>query len=212
MLREIDLSEVSDGKLYTGNDLVKADCQGCVGCSDCCRGMGSSILLDPWDVYQLTSFLNVTFEFLLNDILELNVVDGIILPNLKMQGEHESCSFLNEEGRCSIHSARPGFCRLFPLGRIYENEGFHYFLQIHECPKANKTKVKVKKWLGIPDLKQYEQFVLDWHNYLKERQLIAMNPESDATVVKQLSMEILQKFYLRPYKSGDFFHQFYARL
>ena len=212
MLREIDLSEVSDGKLYTGNDLVKADCQGCVGCSDCCRGMGSSILLDPWDVYQLTSFLNVTFEFLLNDILELNVVDGIILPNLKMQGEHESCSFLNEEGRCSIHSARPGFCRLFPLGRIYENEGFHYFLQIHECPKANKTKVKVKKWLGIPDLKQYEKFVLDWHNYLKERQLIAMNPESNATVVKQLSMEILQKFYLQPYKSGDFFHQFYARL
>lgn len=212
MLREIDLSEVSDGRLYTCNDLVKADCQGCTGCSDCCRGMGSSIVLDPWDIYQLTTHLNTTFESLLQNVLELNVVDGIILPNLKMQEENEACAFLNSEGRCSIHAARPGFCRLFPLGRIYEDNGFHYFLQIHECPKPNKTKVKVKKWLGIPDLKQYEKFILDWHDFLKKRQLIAMDPASDASVVKQLSMEVLNNFYLKPYKCGDFFHQFYERL
>ena len=37
MERNIDLKEVSDGSLYTSNDLVKADCGGCEGCSACCQ-------------------------------------------------------------------------------------------------------------------------------------------------------------------------------
>lgn len=52
MRRNVDLNEISDGKLYTSNDMVKADCYECQGCSACCRGMGKSIILDrskaPW--------------------------------------------------------------------------------------------------------------------------------------------------------------------
>ena len=43
MEREIDLKKISDGKLYTNKDMVKAGCGECQGCSDCCRGMGNSI-------------------------------------------------------------------------------------------------------------------------------------------------------------------------
>ena len=89
--------------------------------------MGNSIVLDPYDVYRLTSGLNCRFEDLLINKLDLNVVEGIILPNLKMSGRNESCAFLDEEGRCSIHSIRPGICRIFPLGRIYEDGSFQYF-------------------------------------------------------------------------------------
>ena len=53
MLREIDLSEISDGKLYTANDMVRIECQECKGCSSCCHDMGESIILDPYDLYQL---------------------------------------------------------------------------------------------------------------------------------------------------------------
>ena len=66
---------------------IKAGCDDCKGCSSCCRGMGNSIVLDPYDVYRLTTGLNCRFEDLLIDKLDLNVVDGIILPNLKMTGE-----------------------------------------------------------------------------------------------------------------------------
>ena len=52
MLREIDFAKVSDGKFYQLGDMVKADCQGCAGCSECCRGMGTSIVLDPLDVHR----------------------------------------------------------------------------------------------------------------------------------------------------------------
>ena len=119
MKRNVRMEEISDGKLYTANDLVKADCGDCEGCSACCRGMGSSIVLDPLDIYRLTTGLGVRFEQLLSDKIELNVADGIILPNLKMGGEKECCAFLNEEGRCSIHGIRPSICRFFPLGRFY---------------------------------------------------------------------------------------------
>ena len=166
MKREIDMSEISDGKLYVLNDMVKVGCNDCQGCFACCQGMGKSVILDPLDIYRLSKQLNYTFEQLLQKHIELNVVDGIILPNLRMEGPSEKCSFLNENGRCSIHKARPGICRLFPLGRYYENEGFQYFLQIHECKRENKTKVKVKNWIDTPDIKEYEKYILAWHNLL----------------------------------------------
>ena len=215
MLREIDLSEISDGKLYTGNDMVKADCRGCAGCSSCCQGMGSSIILDPLDIFRLTGHLSKSFEQLLEEALELNVVDGIILPNLKMTGKDERCVFLSPDGRCTIHKVRPGFCRLFPLGRYYENHSFRYFLQIHECPKPDKSKIKIKKWLDIENFRQYEKFTADWHYYLKERQEIAMRSEGreGANLVKKLSMDILRQFFVRPYeRETDFYTQIYARM
>ena len=121
MLRDIDLAAISDGRLYRQSDMVKAGCNDCKGCSDFCRGMGTSIVLDPFDIRRLCENLGQSFEELLTYAVELQVVDGIILPNLRMTKEEERCTFLNEEGRCSIHKFRPGFCRMFPLGRIYEN-------------------------------------------------------------------------------------------
>ena len=144
MKRNVDLRNISDGRLYTSNDMVKADCQDCKGCSACCKGMGESIILDPMDVFRLQQGTGMKFQEMLENYVSLQVVDGIVLPHLKMNQEGEGCAFLNEEGRCSIHPFRPGICRLFPLGRVYDEEGFHYFLQIHECKKKDRTKIKVK--------------------------------------------------------------------
>ena len=124
MKRQVSLEEISDGRLYSRKDMVRAGCGGCKGCCECCSGMGTSVILDPFDVYRLTAGLSCTFEELLVNKVELNVVDGIILPNLKMKSisdtgkamsdtdmtgtvTEEACAFLNEEGRCSIHAWRP---------------------------------------------------------------------------------------------------------
>lgn len=208
MKREIDLREISDGKLYGSNDLVKADCGDCAGCHACCCGMGQSIVLDPLDVLRLTAGLGTTFEGLLSGGVELRVADGIILPNLKMTGEREACSFLNAEGRCSIHAFRPGICRLFPLGRYYENGDFRYFLQVHECRKENRTKVKVKKWIDTPEIKKYEAFVRDWHNFLLEREAQVQKSPEEA---KAISMSVLKTFYLQPFAGEESFYEEFAR-
>ena len=212
MKRDIDLAEISDGKFYTLNDMVKADCQDCTGCSDCCRGMGESIVLDPMDIYRLCQGTGLSVAELLQDRLELHVVDGIVLPNLKMQGAEEVCSFLNKEGRCSIHPYRPGICRLFPLGRIYEEGGVKYFLQVRECSRRERTKIKVKKWIDVPESRKYEQFIVDWHYFLLavQEQIQQMQEEE---FEKKANMQILTAFYLTPYNlTEDFYSQFYGRL
>lgn len=199
-------------KLYKAGDLVKADCGGCQGCSACCQGMGDSIKLDPLDVYRLETNLGLTFEELMNSHMELHITEGSILPNLRMQGTKERCTFLNEEGRCVVHGFRPGLCRLFPLGRYYEEGGFSYYLQSQECPKKNKTKIKVGRWLDMPDLKKYEEFAAAWHFLLKDiRNLLEENQDEQLT--KELNMYVLNLFYTKPYDSGvDFFAQFEERL
>lgn len=212
MKRNVALHEISDGKLYGANDMVKANCNGCKGCYDCCQGMGNSIILDPFDINRLSTALKKPFEALMAEHIELSVVDGIILPNLKMVGTKERCSFLNEEGRCSIHAHRPGVCRLFPLGRYYENNSFHYFLQVHECSMPNKTKVKVSKWIDVNHLKDYEAYVKDWHYFLNAVE-DKIKECKDDTWIKNINMYLLHVFFMKNYDPNqDFYSQFYERL
>lgn len=212
MERRVSLDEISDGKLYGLNDMVKADSGGCEGCSACCRGMGTSIILDPLDIFRLTSNRGETFEQLLAGPLQLNVVDGIILPNIRMEGQEEKCSFLDQEGRCGIHPYRPGFCRLFPLGRVYEDRSFRYFLQVHECRRENRSKVKVRKWIDTPDVKAYDRFVADWHYFLRDLET-GMEDLGDEGLRKTVDMYVLKQFYITAYDvREDFYPQFYKRL
>jgi Fe-S-cluster containining protein len=211
MKRDIDINDISDGRLYSLNDMVRADCNDCPGCSSCCRGMGESIILDPRDIFQMSLGTGKSPKELLETYLELQVVEGIILPHLRQEGEAEACLFLDAQGRCRIHAFRPGICRLFPLGRIYENQEVKYFLQIHECPKPSKGKVKVKKWLDVPETKQYEQFILEWHYFLLDLQ-DEMERRADDSFQKEVNMLLLQLFFLCPYEmERDFYRQFQER-
>ena len=211
MKRNVDIMDISDGRLYEAGDMVKADTGGCGGCWACCHGMGTSIILDPYDVWRLQTEAGLGFEALLEKQVELNVVDGIILPNLKMQGSGETCAFLDPCGRCSIHAARPGVCRLFPLGRYYEGRDFRYFLQVQECKKENRSKVKVKKWVDTPRLAAYEEYIRRWHYFLEDTQHILDTGGSDE-LRRQVNLSLLKLFFLQPWETGDFYPQFEQRL
>ena len=214
MERNVEIDKISDGKRYGANDLVKVGCDDCRGCSACCHGMGDSIVLDPMDVYRLEKKLGKTMEeILLAGNVALRVVDGVILPHLKMTEQSDRCSFLNEEGRCTIHDIRPGFCRLFPLGRYYEDRSFRYFLQTHECKKTDRTKVRVRKWIDTPDFDRYEKFVCDWHYYLKDLEEEIAAKADDPSFAKMISLSVLKVFYMMPYDgAADFYGQFYSRM
>lgn len=210
-----NLTRVSDGKLYDLNDMVKVGCHDCKGCSLCCQDMGNSIILDPYDVYRLTENLNQSFEQLLASYVEFHVEDGLILPNLQMKEHAQStpaCVFLNEEGRCSVHEFRPGLCRIFPLGRNYDEDRLQYFLLLDECPAENKTKMKVSKWIDTPQLKENQEFLVAWHGLIKRIRSIIRQHASEDDFVKQINMVILQIFYMTPYTTEDFYTEFDQRL
>lgn len=212
MERNIDLGEVTDGRLYSLNDMAKLGCDDCVGCSACCHGMGSSIVLDPLDVFRLMQSEGCSFEELLKEKIELNIVDGLILPNLKMSEKTGACAFLNEAGRCSIHPYRPGICRIFPLGRLYEDGSFKYILQVNECHKENRTKVKVGKWIDTPQLATNQQYINTWHYFLKDMEGLIKQAD-DPEVTRQLTMYVLNMFFVTPYEpEQDFYGQFEVRM
>jgi len=152
-----------------------------------------------------------TLQELIGSYLELGVVDGVVLPHLKMQDVQEQCGFLNREGRCSIHPARPGICRIFPLGRYYENHTFQYFLQVGECAGKNPTKVKVAKWIDTPNLSENQAFVQDWHELLMQVEALINDSEDDA-FRKNLAMFLLNTFYFEAYDGNlDFYVQYRSR-
>ncbi|QJA08434.1 YkgJ family cysteine cluster protein [Romboutsia sp. CE17] len=200
------LDEISDGKLYDIEDMVKADTCGCDGCSDCCHDVGDLVMLTPFDVYEITSYLGVDFDELVGDKIQLREDNKILLPYLKMQDKNKYCSFLNKEGRCMIHSKRPNICRMFPLGRVYKNDDFKYFLQIENCPKDNLKDVKVRDWLGIKNYYENKKFILEWHKFIKALtfRLKFMRDEKE---IEEVNKIILDNFY-RIKIEGDFYNEF----
>ena len=210
MKRNLTFEEISGGKRYASSDLARIGCGDCAGCSECCRVTEDTILLDPYDIYSLSTGLGKAFAELMDHEVGLTVVDGVVTPYL-MKGADGACSFLSKEGRCTIHSFRPGFCRLFPLGRIYNDDGsFDYFIQVHECPYPNKTKVKIKSWLGIPSLTRYEAYIRAWHEIVGTiRDCVEENP----SLAKEACLRMLKVFFEAPYDtSQDFYPQFEERV
>ncbi len=214
MRREVDLDQISDGRRYHAGDMVKVGCRECEGCSECCRDMDKSIILDPYDMMMICKGTGLNFDELLGgerSYIELSIQDGLTLPNIKMQPDSGACGFLNDEGRCRIHPYRTGFCRMFPLGRVYEEGSFSYFLQVHECPYPVKTKVKIKKWLDIENLSGYEAFVLKWHDFLVEVRayMETLTPNEMAV----FTVFFLKTFYREPYlEEVSFWQQVYDRM
>ncbi|HKM33241.1 MAG TPA: YkgJ family cysteine cluster protein [Lachnospiraceae bacterium] len=200
-------------RLYDVNDMVKADCQGCEGCSECCLGMGDSIVLDPLDVFHLMQYLQMSFEELLKEGIALHLEDGLILPHVRMVGPENRCYFLSEEGRCTIHTHRPGLCRAFPLGRQYTDGKLTYFLLEEACAKKQHTKVKVSKWVSMQDMPNYRDYLEIWHAFLKEQRNRVHGIKENEQMIKRLNMSLLRTFYMLPYEQDtNFMVQFEGRM
>ena len=171
--------------------------------------MGTSITLDPYDVWMLCKATGRSFSDMVEKEIRLSVLDGLILPHMNME---KGCLFLNEEGRCSIHPFRPSICRLFPLGRYYKDGDFKYFLQVNECTKKNKSKVKVQKWIDIEPIEEHTAFVRKWHNYLQLARRKS-GEAKDPQQVRNFMLFLLELFFVAEYdKEADFFGQFDQRV
>ncbi|MDD3368481.1 MAG: YkgJ family cysteine cluster protein [Lachnospiraceae bacterium] len=226
----------ADGRYYNLNDMVKLNCDECAGCSACCQGMGDTVVLNPLDIYRMSRGLvmsgntseegkiSVGFMQLMEKWVGLHVEDGILLPHMQMVTGSSTdtagkCGFLDDKGRCSIHSFRPSICRIFPLGRNFDGEDFQYFVLEGDCPKERKTKIKVSKWIGTDHVKENHKFINDWHYFMKAAKTLAvgmkMQGEASEERLKQMNMTLLQLFFIQPYQAEDernFYTEFAGRL
>ena len=200
------LDKISDGRLYDIEDVVKADTCGCDGCSDCCKDVGDLVVLTPFDIYEITNYLNMDFDKLLGDKIVLRENNKIVLPYLKMQEKNKNCSFLDEKGRCTIHLKRPNICRLFPLGRAYQDNDFKYFLQVDNCPKEELKDVKVADWINIENYNENKKFILEWYKFIKAL-TFRLKFVRDEKEIAHINEILLDNFY-RVKIDNDFYKSF----
>lgn len=213
--------------------MAKLYCSECNGCGDCCRCMGDTIELDPYDAFQLTYGLGKSFDALIGPVAGLHESGGLVLPflqtkpipaeEMKARGMSstdgrplEECVFLGKDGRCTIHPFRPGICRLFPLGRQYSADGKSqcYFMVEEVTCDLPKTKIRIDKWLGIPDLEDYEAFKIRWHSFLKRvsARLAESGSAGTEDFRRRVNMLLLREFYIKSWLGGDFYETVNRRM
>lgn len=206
MQHKVNLEEISDGSLYSHNDLVRIGCDGCNSQASCCRFAEDTITLDPYDIYLLQQGTGFPFEELYRrQLIALSPVNGLLLPHLNFPADTNACPFLRSDGRCSIHAHRPGLCRLFPLARLIEDNQVRYLLQIHECPCKKTPKTKIKNWLELPEISRYEAYLIRWNTILTNtrKQLADASGQAELTAV---TTEFLRKYYFTPYDTTRSFY------
>lgn len=210
-----------DGKKYQYSEPAPVGCNDCEGCDVCCRQMGDTIIQDPYDMWNFCSNMRlsggaqVTFDLLVSDDgpWELSMQDGLLLPNIKMVDDGR-CPFLNGNGRCGIHKIRSGLCRLFPLGRGFEEDGSIYYYVLGKelgCEKLKGpgTPVKISDWLGHTDMEKYELFLVAWHRIKRSLQdRISLIDDAEADYYRE---QLLRIFYDKAYE-GDFYTDFAKRI
>lgn len=189
----------------TSKEMAKIGCHDCKGCYSCCTGMGDSVWVDPYDAYRITQGLGKSLQELMEGPVSLHVEDGLIMPNIRMSEAGDGdCFFLDENHRCSIHDIRPGFCRLFPLGRNYDGDKLTYFILEDACPMPNKTKVRISKWIGEEQYLSYEKYLITWHGLTKSLRAYLQREDVEDERKKRVNMQFLQCFYMVPYEpEGD---------
>ena len=105
----------SDAVALGPSDPIQLSC-GTAGCSSNCCANGPHIILNPYEIALICRAAGMSYEDLL-DIVETDRVNGFPLVMLPRD---PACHFWTETG-CRIYEARPLACRLFPLGRVFEN-------------------------------------------------------------------------------------------
>ena len=89
---------------------------GTEGCpANCCKN-GPHIVLNPYEIALICAASGMSYEDLL-DVVETDRANGFPLVMLPRDPQ---CHFWTGRG-CRIYAARPLACRLFPLGRVFED-------------------------------------------------------------------------------------------
>ena len=67
--------------------------------------------------------------------------------------------------------------------------------------------MKIKKWLGIPNLAAYENYINTWHYFLKNMKAF-LEEQDNEEMSKKINVYILKIFFEEPYNNEDFYTQF----
>jgi Fe-S-cluster containining protein len=105
----------AEARILAESDSLELSC-GVYGCSSNCCTKSAPIILNPYEIALICGESGMTYEDLL-DLVDTGRAKGFPLVMLPRD---PACHFWTGKG-CRIYNARPLACRLYPLGRVFDN-------------------------------------------------------------------------------------------
>ena len=149
----------------------------CTSCGKCCTNR-EDILLTPRDLYNMAKTLEMAPGKLIKLYCECYIGHDSRFPLVRIVpvGSVKRCPLLKNR-KCSVHSAKPTVCALFPLGRtmIFKKEDYspeavrtaeiQYFLQPIDCGDDTEA-FTVKEYLEMFGIPVNDPFFFAWQSFL----------------------------------------------
>jgi Fe-S-cluster containining protein len=160
----------ADARVLAGSDLLQLSC-GAEGCNATCCKAAAPIVLNPYEIARICAESGMSYEDLL-DIVDTDRANGFPLVMLPRD---PACYFWTEQG-CRIYSARPLACRLFPLGRVFDNGQSHIVLpDVNRCqglvPSPSKT---VSQYLSEQTTSLYIEMADQWIAFVSDMEQLPL--------------------------------------
>lgn len=158
------------------DDTFKFDCK---MCGKCCIHR-DDILLNPKDIYNMAKELNLTTDELVEKYCETYIGQDSRIPivRLKPRGSVHRCPLLKDR-KCRVHDAKPGICKLYPLGRLLELLGktaadidmdsIQYIFNKPNCKGSEGSGTHtVREWLESFGIPVVDEFFIKWQRIVMD--------------------------------------------
>jgi Fe-S-cluster containining protein len=168
----------ADARVLTETEPLQLSCDAGGCASNCCK-TGDPIVLNPYEISLICRESNMSYEDLL-DIVDTDRADGFPLVMLPRD---PACYFWTKNG-CSIYTARPLACRLFPIGRVYDDMQSKFVLPGRNLcdglvPKPART---VGDYLKIQDAALQIRMADQWIGFVNAIERLSL-PDKPVTSV-----------------------------
>ncbi len=165
----------TDTRILSESDLIQLSC-GVNGCSSNCCTKSAPIVLNPYEIALICRESNMSYEDLL-DIVDTDRAKGFPLVMLPRDPH---CHFWTGKG-CRIYQGRPLACRLYPLGRVFDQGESHLVLpELNICSGLSLSPVNtVVEYLHYQNTAALIQMADRWIEFVSD---IEQKPLPDAPV------------------------------
>lgn len=183
----------------------------CRRCGACCRKVKSAIPLEPLDVYRLVKHFKDPVE----DVIETYMDVELLVPNfpilfLKTKSAQDECIFFRD-GRCSVYTARPRTCRMYPLSSgPDETGGIEHMWVAKEHHQYSPGTELVGDWMDRYLSAEDREFLLMEYGFTKQLGFIFsfLPKEPDSRILTPM----LIYRYFAYYTDEDFLPQYWRNM
>jgi Fe-S-cluster containining protein len=167
-----------DARVLHESDPMQLSC-GVNGCTSNCCTKSAPIVLNPYEISLICGETGMGYEDLL-DIVDTGRAKSFPLVMLPRD---PACSFWTGKG-CRIYRARPLACRLYPLGRVFDQGGSHIVLpELNVCSGLSfSSGMNVAEYLHAQDTALHMDMADHWIDFVSSMELLPLSDKPVTSV------------------------------